>query len=270
MATGLAASENDRPRVLVAAGAAWLAVALAGQAIFAAYVLVFYGGAVVRGDLAAWNQVFPRGYVPGDLLGNLLVASHVAFTVLLVSAGVVQLLPAVRRTVPALHRISGRFFVSGAAVVALGGLGMMLHRGAVGDSTQHFALAGNAVVILACAAQALRHARARRFRQHRDWALRLWVAFSGVWFFRIGLALWLLFHGGPVGFDPDSFTGPFLTALAFGQYLVPLALLELWLRAERNATRLQARAVAALFAALSLVTLAGIGAASLILWLPRL
>jgi hypothetical protein len=226
MRTGLAVTDANRPRALVAAGAAWIAIALAGQAIFATYVQVFYGGAVVRGDLAAWNQVFPRGYAHGDVFGNLLVASHVMFTVLLVLAGAVQLMPAVRHRAPWLHRIGGRFFVSGAAVIALGGLGMMLHRGAVGDSAQHLALAINGLVILVCAAQAWRHARARRFSQHRAWA--------------------------------------------FGQYVGPLALLEIWLRTERHATPVLASAVAGLFAALSLVTLAGIGAASLLLWLPRL
>jgi Predicted membrane protein (DUF2306) len=255
---------------LATAGATWLAIALAGQALFAGYVLIFYGGAVVRGDWAAWNEVFPRGYAPGDHFGNVLVASHVAFTVLLVLAGAAQLLPAVRSRVPTLHRISGRVFVAGAVVLALGGLGMMLHRGAVGDATQHLALAGNAMVLLVCAVQALRHARARRFAQHRRWALRLWVAFSGVWFFRIGLALWLVVHGKPVGFDPESFSGPFLTVLAFGQYIVPLALLEVWLRTDRHGgPRLQA-AVAVMFGGLALVTFAGVAAASLILWLPRL
>ncbi len=264
------ATPRRRPSALVVAGATWLAIALAGQAIFAAYVLIFYGSAVVRGDWAAWNEVFPRGYTPGDLLGNLMVASHVAFTVLLVFAGAAQLLPAVRSHVPTLHRISGRIFVSGAIVLALGGLGMMLHRGAVGDWTQHLALAGNAMVILVCAVQALRHGRARRLLQHRAWALRLWVAFSGVWFFRIGLALWLVVHGKAVGFDPDRFSGPFLTVLAFGQYIVPLALLELWLRTDRHGGPRLKTAVAAVFGGLSLVTFAGVTAASLVLWLPRL
>ncbi len=255
---------------LALAGATWLAIALAGQAVFAGYVLSFYGGAVVRGDWAAWNEVFPRGHAPGDHFGNLLVASHVVFTVLLVFAGAMQLLPAVRNRVPTLHRISGRLFVSGAVVLALGGLGMMLHRGAVGDRTQHLALAGNAMVMLVCAVQTVRHARARRLPQHRAWALRLWVAFSGVWFFRIGFALWLVVHGKAVGFDPDSFTGPFLTVLAFGQYVVPLALLELWLRVDRHGAPRAKAAVAALFGGLSLVTLAGVASATLVLWLPRL
>jgi hypothetical protein len=237
------------------ASATWLAIALAGQALFAGYVLSFYGGAVVRGDWAAWNEVFPRGYAPGDHFGNLLVASHVAFTVLLVLAGVAQLLPAVRSRMPRWHRVGGRLFVSGAVVLSLGGLGMMLHRGAVGDWTQHLALAGNALVMLVCAVQTLRHARARRLLQHRAWALRLWVVFSGVWFFRIGLALWLVVHGKAVGFDPD---------------IVPLALLELWLRADRHGAPQLKAAVAVLFGGLSLVTLAGVAAASLVLWLPRL
>ena len=36
---------------------------------------------------------------------------------------------------------------------------------------------------------------------------------NGVWFFWLGLLLWLMIHQQPVGFDPKTFTGPFLTFL---------------------------------------------------------
>ena len=121
-----------------------------------------------------------------------------------------------------------------------------------------------------CAVMVLRHAMARRFALHRRWALRLFLVVSGVWFFRIGLTFWILLNQGPVGFDPDTFTGPALVTIAFAQYLLPLAVLQLYFHAQdRGGSRGRAVMAAGLFAS-TLVTAAGIVAASMMLWLPHL
>jgi len=41
-----------------------------------------------------------------------------------------------------------------------------------------------------------------------------------------------MINRGPVGFDPRTFQGPFLEFLSFAQYLLPLAVLELYLFAQ--------------------------------------
>jgi hypothetical protein len=115
----------------------------------------------------------------------------------------------------------------------------------------------------------VRAARARRYDVHRRWALRLFLAVGGVWFFRIGLMAWIVANQGPAGFDPKTFSGPFLSFLAFAQYLVPLALLELYFRAQRGSARVQLAMAFGLGAA-TLVMAGGIAAAGAILWLPRL
>jgi hypothetical protein len=81
---------------------------------------------------------------------------------------------------------------------------------------------------------------------------------------------WIVVNQGPVGFDPKTFAGPFLTFLAFAQYVVPLGILELYLRAQAGRGSLQRVAVAAGLFALTLLTAGGIAAASMIMWLPRL
>jgi hypothetical protein len=81
---------------------------------------------------------------------------------------------------------------------------------------------------------AIRDAMGRRFEAHRRWAMRLFLASSGVWFFRVGLMLWLLINRGPVGIG-KNFDGPFVTTWFFGQYLVPLAVLEIYFFVKRNA-----------------------------------
>jgi hypothetical protein len=43
-----------------------------------------------------------------------------------------------------------------------------------------------------------------------------------------------MINGRPVGFDPETFQGPFLTFLSFAQYLLPLAVLELYLLTQNR------------------------------------
>lgn len=252
---------------------AWLAVALVGQLVFASYVLVFYGGAVLAGEPARWNQVLPHGWLAGALLDNGVLAAHLMFTLVIVVGGFLQLVPAIRRRVPALHRWTGRAYLLAAVLLSLGGLYLLwLRGGAAGDLPQHLAITGNALIILGCVVMAWRAARARRIDEHRRWALRLFVAASGVWFFRVGLMAWLGIFRAPVGFDPETFSGPLLTTLAWSVYVVvPLLVLESVLRAQRaSATPLKQALVATGLGVLTLLMAFGVVIATLGMWGPRL
>ena len=265
------ARETLAPRLQRAAAIFWFVVVALGQLFFAGYVAGFYGRVTAAGHPERWNDVMPHGYVAGDLFYNLVIGLHLAFAFVITVGGLLQLVPAIRRTVPALHRWTGRAYLVAAAIMACGGLAMVwLRGGAAGDFPQHVAISINATIILACAVTAWRHARARRLDRHRAWALRLFVAVSGVWFFRVGLMAWIVIHRGPAGFDPQTFSGPFLTALAFGVYVLPVGVLELHLRAQRTRGGGAKYAMAAALATLSLATAVGVAAATAFLWLPRL
>ena len=258
-------------RLMNASGVAWLTVAVLGQLLMAAYLVAFYGRAALQGAFERWNDVMPQAYAAGATMFNLVIGFHLLFAGVIIVVGALQLLPAIRRRAPALHRWSGRVYLIAAALLSIGGLLLVWVRGgSAGDLSQHVAVSGNALLILACAWMAWRHARARRMPAHRRWALRLFLAVSGVWCFRVGLSLWLVVNQGPAGFDPATFSGPFLTALAFAQYLLPLAVLELFLRVQVRANPRAQLAMAAGMTVLTLGTLAGIAAASMILWLPRM
>lgn len=266
-----AASPSRAAAAVKIAGLGWLSVALLGQLAFGAYVFAVYGGGLWSGQLERWNAATPRGHVPGEWLGNLVFGSHMAFTLVVIFGGLVQLLPVLRRRAPALHRWNGRVYLIAAVLLALGGTVLMLTRGTVGSVAQQAGTVLNGVVILACAAMAWRHARARRLAEHRRWALRLFVAVSGVWFFRIGLMAWLLLHRAPVGFDPETFTGPTLLVLAYAQFLLPLAVLELFFRAQAPQAGATRRwATAGLLGLLTLLTALGITGAVLMMWWPRM
>ncbi len=268
------AATRPQPRswagTLKKAATGWTVVAVLGQLMMVVYVIGFYGRAAVDGDLARWNKVLPHGFVAGDTLGNLGTGLHLLFTVLIILGGALQLIPAIRRHAPAFHRWNGRAYLCSALVMSIGGLIMVTTRGSVGALSQHIAISINALLIILCAVMTLRHARARRLDLHRRWALRLFLAVSGVWFFRIGLMLWIVVNQGPVGFDPETFRGPFLSFLAFAQYLIPLALLQAYFLAQSARSEGPRIAMSFALAALTLLTAAGIACATTLLWLPRL
>jgi len=247
----------------------WFAVTVAGQLMFAAYAIVLYGGAALRGDMAGWNAVMTHGHVPGDMAGNAAIGAHLLLAAVIMLSGALQLLPQVRARAPRLHRVNGRLYVAGAVIASVSGMYMLWWRGAVGDVTQHLGTTLNGLLILLFAGMAVQRARMRDLAAHRRWALRLFLAVSGVWFFRVGLMFWIAVHGGPSGFDAATFRGPFLSFLAFAQCLLPLAVLELYLRCRTRGAAAQ-YGVAALLAGLTVVMGAGIAVATVGMWLPQM
>jgi hypothetical protein len=271
--TSEAIRRNDSRRadaLLSAAAKSWFAVAVVGQLLFVIYVIGFYGRAAAQGRPELWNKVLLHGYVPGDTMGNTVVAMHLAFAVFIIVGGTLQVMTGVRRRFPRLHRWNGRIYLLSAFIMSIGGLTMVWTRGTVGGPAQTMAISINALLIMVCAVMTVRRALARQFEVHRRWALRLFLVVSGVWFFRIGLMFWIAVNQGPVGFDPHTFTGPALVALGFGQYLLPLALLELYFRAQKSRSAAAQGVMAASLGSLTLVTAAGIVAASMFMWLPKL
>lgn len=108
----------------------------------------------------------------------------------------------------------------------------------------------------------------RKISIHRRWALRLFLVVNAIWFFRIGIMLWLFIHHDPVGFDPQTFTGPFLNVMAFAQTLLPLALLELDLRVKDAGSAAAKLATAGGLLVMTAAMATGIFAAALGLCLP--
>ncbi|TAE31510.1 MAG: DUF2306 domain-containing protein [Cytophagales bacterium] len=259
-------------KALTISATVWLTVTTLGQWLFGLYILLFYGKATAVGDFERWNRVLPHGYVPGDWTGNLTIGIHVLLAAVLVVGGPLQLMAPVRDRFRTLHRWLGRIYVGTAMTVSTLGVIMVWTRGTVGDTFMHVSNSLQALYIIAFALLSIQYARQRQFAQHRVWALRLFMVVSGVWFFRVGLMFWLLINGGPVGFDPNTFTGPFLTVLSLFTYAVPLPLivLEIYLYAQHRQNRTVSLLTAALIGLCTLVMAIGIFGATMGMWLPRM
>jgi hypothetical protein len=237
---------------LKAAARIWFLVAACGQALFAFYVTLSYGSSAAHGDFARM-----KGYVAGDSVGNATIMAHLLLAAIVTIGGPLQLVPAVRARVPAFHRWNGRVYLVAAVTAAIAGLYLELGRDHIGSAVSQFAVSLDAVLIIVCAAMALRYALARDFTTHRRWALRLFLVVSGVWFFRVMLMFWIAINGGAAGFDPKTFMGPAIDIISFAQYALPLAVLEIYLRVQRGAG---AGARLATAGALALLTIAmGLG-----------
>lgn len=256
-------------RALKATAVVCLTVVAIGQMLLALYVIAFYGRAALQGRFEEWNKVLPNGYEAGAVFLNLLLGLHLAFAVVIIVGGTLQLLPQLRQRWPRFHRWNGRVYLLAALVMSVGGVILVWSHADKGDPYQHASITLNAVLILLFGAFALRAALARRFDEHRRWALRLYLAVGGVWFFRVGLMFWILVNGGPVGFDPATFRGPALVVIAIAQYALPLAVLELYFRAKATPSTALRLSMTIALAVLTLALVVGIAGAGLMLWLPR-
>ena len=248
----------------------WFGVMVIGQLIFAFTVASFYGMTAARGDLLAWKKSLTHGYVPGDTMGNSALAIHLISAVIIILAGTIQVIPRIRERAPSFHRWNGRLYIVTAFTVSVAGLYMMWFRGTVGDLAQHLGSSLMAVLMMLCAVMALRYAMARDFKTHRRWALRLYLVVSASLFIRAGIFLSSFLNHGPFGFDPATFSGPFLTFIAFGQYLVPLAVLEIYLRTQDRGGAAGRFAMATGLFVLTVGLGAGILAVTMGAWLPSI
>lgn len=261
------AEVRDRGRgPLKSAVRGWFAATVIGQLLFVTFILMFYYVSVLSGNFANWNaKPLITGYVAGDVAGNRNFAVHVLAAAVMTLAGLIQLVPAVRAKRPALHRWSGRTFLTMAILLSLGGLWLVWVRGSYMTLTGAIAISLDGLLILGFAAMAWYTARKRNFMAHRRWALRTFIVASGVWFMRVGYMAWGMATGGAgIGSAMD---GPFDLFWAFATYLLPLAILEVYFRAERSRPWAQSAMAVALWLC-STAILAGSAGAWLMMWSP--
>jgi len=264
--------QSKQPRDWLALSAkTWFIVTAVGQWLFVAYILVYFGGKFLSGGIPAFGEThLPNGFVPGDSFGNMALVIHILLAGLIIAAGQIQLMPVVRSRIPRLHRWSGRFYLVAASFVSIAGLYLGWSRERlIGSIQQDIGTSLGGVLVLIFMPIVLYYVRKRNFAAHRRWALRFFMAVSAVWFLRLIIFGWFLTTGG-IGIDAKTFSGPFLTFANFAQVLLPLAVLELFFRAERTKSQPYRRAVASLIFVLTGMMAVGIFAVTAGFWLPAI
>jgi uncharacterized membrane protein len=219
---------------LKAAAGFWFLVAVTGQWAFLYYIVAFYGPSTFTGNFQAWtkNTFLRMSYVPGDTVGNLAFAAHALLASVIAFGGAIQLIPQIRTRAISVHRWIGRVFLGTALGLSVSGLYMEWVRGDRGSDA--LAISINAALIILFVALAWRSARRREISSHRRWALRTYLVANAQWFTRVGFFAWIVLSRKLFGIG-ENFDDTFFRFLGFGCYLVPLAVLELYLRAKESA-----------------------------------
>ncbi len=245
----------------------WFLVTLIGLFLFTYYIVAFYGGSVLSGNAELWSQGSLKGFVPGDLMGNIFFGAHMAFAVVISFGGIIQLIPQLRKRALQLHRINGRIFLITAFLISIGGLYLVWIRDSTTTTWGSVAVSFNALLIIYFGVKTWISARSHDVVAHRKWALRTFLASSGVWFFRIGFMAWIIVNQGPVG-STDNLDGPFDKFLAVANYLIPLGVLELYFYVSVNCGYKGKLMIAGLLFLLTLLMIVGIFGAFNFMWLP--
>jgi len=237
----------------------WFVIASIGQWFFAYHVAKVFIVPAFAGNAAAWNKVLFVGLIKGDLVGNIALGAHLFIAFIITIGGTLQLVPWIRTHAPSFHRWNGRLYIVIAFVTSLAAIYMIWTRDTFGGIlVNDISVSTNGVLIMVFAAMTIRTAMARELDVHRRWALRTFIAVSGVWFVRVMYAfLGIVTHGDIPGVT-DNMTGPTNVVIGFASYLLPLAVLELYLLAKRSPSVLAKLTTAALVSAAAVVT--GIGA----------
>jgi uncharacterized membrane protein len=255
---------------LRAAAGFWFTVAFVGQVLFASSTALFYSMTALRGDIVVWNKHLAHGYTTGDTIGNAALIIHLVSAVLIIFSGAIQFVPAIRRHAPVFHRWNGRVYIFTAFSIAAAGLFLLISRGTGTSPVQEFGTFVLGVLVILCAAMALRYALKRDFATHRRWAWRLYLLVSSALFIRSGVSLAAMIAAGTGTFDLTALKGSVLTFMTFAQYIVPLAVLELYFWTQRRGGRVASLAMAAGLVAISLTMGAGVAAASIAVFVPSI
>ncbi|MDM7861546.1 DUF2306 domain-containing protein [Alteromonas sp. ASW11-36] len=247
----------------------WFATALVGQLLFAIYIGFRYAIPVYMGTPEDMNMSpHITGYVPGDFSGNSMLLIHVFGAAILSACGMLQLIPALRARFPRVHRINGRiFFVMGLAG-ALTGLYLTWLRGTRLSDIGAIGISINGVLIVVAIYYAWRFAVEKKFAQHMRFAVHAFFLVNAVWTLRLFLMGWFLTTQG-YG-NNRTMDGPSDIAISFACYLLPMFLAELYFWAKQQSS---AKRQWVVFGAMTLgcvITVIGVVAASMILWLPRI
>jgi len=257
MATVMRGSFADK--ALNGAAIFWLLTALAGQWAFFVYLVAFYGPTTLSGNFEAWNRLAALGarpYEPGDTAGNLAFAAHALGAALVALGGALQLVPWIRAHAPAFHRWNGRVFLCTVTALSLSGFYLVWVRLSGTSTLGAVTTTINGVLILVFAMRTFITARARELGAHRRWAMRLYLVSNAQWFTRVGVFGYFV-TGSVLGLRP-SFNDPFLTFWSVGCFLVPLLVLEAYVRTKDGSSRAGRFAFAGALGLLTLVMAAGI------------
>src|SRR3954468_14608865 len=180
-----------------------LSIVWISAAIFGLYIVALYAGAVSDGAPERWNESLPRLYEPYEMLATIGIGAHFMTGTILLLLGPIQLIRTGHESAPWLHRWLGRLYGFAALVTGLGGLAFIARKETIGGMPMSVGFSLYGALMVVAAVETVRHARARRFDEHRAWAIRLFALAIGSWLYRMDYGLWQCWPMEPATLGPS-------------------------------------------------------------------
>lgn len=209
------------------------ATAVAGLLAFGAYIVLRAAGATHR-NFDQWRALVAGLAMPTaqDWIANLGIGLHFVMGTVLVMAWPILLSARIRARHRAVHRWTGRIYVTAGVLAGAGGMSFILTHGAYTPAASvAFAIWG--AVMMLSAVMAYVHARAKRFDLHRAWAIRLFAMVLGSWVFDLEIRAWKDLTGG-LGTGAGNTSGPFDYAILYLFFVPNLLVAEGFIRNQHK------------------------------------
>ena len=216
-------------RLLRWGGRLFYLAALTGLATFGTYIVLRASGATFR-NFEQWRRLVEGQPMPtaADWIASIGIGVHFAMAVILLFAWPILFSATIRARHRAVHRWTGRIYVSAAFLAGCGGLSFIFAHGAFTPAASiAFGIWG--AVMMLSAVMAYVHARARRFDLHRAWVIRLFAMVLGSWLFDLEFRAWKDFTGG-AGIGKGAAIGMFDYALLYLFFVPNLLVAEFFIR----------------------------------------
>ncbi len=202
--------------------------ALLGLGIFGSYILLRATGATFQ-NFQQWKDLLAgaRMQAPADWIASIGIGMHYFMGAVLVLAWPILFSSKIRARHRAVHRWTGRVYVSAGLLAGVGGWSFILAHHDGGAPHIAFAIWGSLMML--SAAMAYVHARAKRFDLHRAWAIRLFAMVLGAWIFDLEYRAWEDLAGG-AGIGQGKEPGPFDYAINYLFFVPNLLVAEFFIR----------------------------------------
>jgi len=202
--------------------------ALTGLIMFGVYILLRVSGAT-SDNFSQWHDLISGQTLQttADWFANVGIGMHFFMGSVLVLAWPILLSSRIRQRYRAVHRWTGRVYVTAGFLAGTGGLSFILARHTGGADHIAFAIWG--MVMMVSAVMAYVHARARRIEQHRAWAIRLFAMVFGSWIYDVEIQTWINLTGG-VGIGAGEEPGPFIYVMNYLFFVPNLFVAEFFIR----------------------------------------
>lgn len=226
--------------------------AFAGLMAFGTYIILRATGMTSK-NFHQWNALV-KGLplqTAADWISNVGIGMHYLMGTILVLAWPILFSSHIRARHRAIHRWTGRTYVTAGFLAGVGGLSFILARHNGGAPHVAFAIWGS--IMMLSAVLTFVRARAKRFDQHRAWAIRLFAMVLGSWLYDLEVWTWSELAGG-IGMTKDE-DGPADYVIMYFFFVPNLLVAEFFIRNYHKRMNLRAALKWPLWAAVAITAL---------------